>query len=577
MSWTKWATCVLGLCVFTGCGMNLTWRGASNQGGGPVPVVPPVPGPGPVGGLTGASYPLTGPVSSWVGVNADADIPYCDLAHFFNAFTAPSVDANGWPNAGTNGQMKDDVGFDLPTGDYLVSYVGTGALTATGIGSFTGAWQTVNGEQRNTLHINGTPGAFGNFLYLNIVNGPGQTVTDVHVYFQGCQYDDPHLFNSNYIHLLSPFRALRYMSYWLGTIGNSQVNWEDRTQVKTWGQTSTGQPYEYIVQLINQTGKDAWINIPEQASDEYVTGLADFLRSNLDFANIAQVRQAQGMTAPFQIIVEFSNEVMFSNATVYQELLADANANPTRYPGTYTGNVPFPWGGSWVDEIKVEQVYADKLVHFTQIMKTELSAINQQGIIKPALLGWQLTAVLNDIQLRFISTNYGTPSNYVTYSGFSSYFGPPSGSNNSTMASYFGNLTTSINGNASVFSDQATVLSNYNIEMAAYEGGDGSAGSVLEHIALYDSRMATAYNQMFAFWQQYFGKSLLNQYSLEETGGMPQNIWQYGEWGAVDSILQDPSQCTLNIPQFDGNELPYSPTVRAYCPKYKALLDQATQ
>ncbi|MDX2195876.1 MAG: hypothetical protein NW207_05620 [Cytophagales bacterium] len=67
------------------------------------------------------------------------------------------------------------------------------------------------------------------------------------------------------------------------------INWADRS--KPWlpipaasieGNINRGGSIESIVQICNQLNTDAWINIPVNASDNYITGLATYMKENLN-------------------------------------------------------------------------------------------------------------------------------------------------------------------------------------------------------------------------------------------------------------------------------------------------------
>jgi hypothetical protein len=50
-----------------------------------------------------------------------------------------------------------------------------------------------------------------------------------------------------------------------------------------------------LAKIVKRSGRNAWINIPHMASDDYVTKLASFLKSNIPLNRI--------------IYIEYSNEV----------------------------------------------------------------------------------------------------------------------------------------------------------------------------------------------------------------------------------------------------------------------------
>jgi hypothetical protein len=210
-------------------------------------------------------------------------------------------------------------------------------------------------------------------------------------------------------------------------------------------------------------------------------------------------------------------------------------------------------------------------------MKTELSGANLQSIVQPVLSGWALGALYTDVGVRFIQQNYGTPSNYISYVAITSYFGPADVNQTNTLTNLFASTSTGILNGTGVYQDMATLIAQYGLKMASYEGGDGDNGTVnvdVRAIAQHDSRMYDAYVQEFTLWKQIFGEALFNQFVLESSNGAPSAFWQWGMWGAVNSILQNPATCGQNMIQFTGTENPYSTTVLQYCPKYQALIEQ---
>jgi hypothetical protein len=54
--------------------------------------------------------------------------------------------------------------------------------------------------------------------------------------------------------------------------------------------------------------------------------------------------------------------------------------------------------------------------------------------------------------------------------------------------------------------------------------------------------------------------------------GLPENIYQYGYWGSIASVLIDPTMCGKNLPTLTGTEMPTA--VHGHCPKYQALAEQ---
>lgn len=514
-------------------------------------------------------------ISSWLGTNVAADLPRVDITYQLQPFNTPAAqqDANGYPVAGVNGTSSTDIGFVLTSGTYEISYEGTGTLAVSGIGKLMGTWQSASGEQRAAVAITGTPGAFGNFLTLTITNGPGQTVTDVHLYYPGYDYDSTTVFLPQFISILAPFRAMRFME-WEDINGSKLADWTDRPNAAHFGASSYGEPYEHIAELVNETGKDAWINVPEQATDAFIQSFAQFFAQNLDFKRIQAARDAAGFTTPFQLIVENSNETWNSGFTAYATFLAEANMNPTRYTGTYGGT----YGPSWMctnsDLMKVGQFEADRLVQIGNAFRQAFTAIGHADAIAPVLSGWALGACYSDDGLLFIKSNYGDPSKYVSYVAQAPYFSPDD-AQTGALSTLFTSAQSNIASMDSVFQDFAKLTQAYGLKVAAYEGGQGLSGTTnqpIKHLAQHDERMYETYLQYFTLWKKDFGESLFMHFDLAGDPGLPENIYQYGFWGSIIGVMEDTATCEPNLPTLMGTEA--IPSVVHHCPKYRALAEQ---
>jgi hypothetical protein len=526
-----------------------------------------------------SSGPHAPTVSTWLGVNVDSDLPYADITYMLGAFDTPAaqLDANGYPVAGASGQSQADLGFELPTGTYDISYVGTGKLTVSGIGALVGSWQSVNGEQRAQIKITGTPGNFGHFLTLNVSNTGSQTVTNIHVYLPGIAYDEKNPFNPAFIAALTPFRAMRFMG-WMGTNGSKLANWSDRPASSHYGSSPYGVPYEFIAELINQTGKDGWINIPELATSSFISSFAGFMAQNLDFSRISAARQAAGFTTPFQLIIENSNETWNGGFSAYNTFLTAANANPSRYPGTYTGS----YGPSWMtgnsNLMKVGEYEADRLVSIGQAFQQAFQTGGHADAIAPVLSGWALGAGYSDDGLTFIQKNYGTPSKYVSYVALAPYFSTADDTTTGSLSTIFPAMVTNIMSMSTAFQGFAMLSKQYGIAIAAYEGGQGLSGTTnetIKHLAQFDVRMNQTYETYLKFWQQNFGNSLFMHFTLAGTPGLPENIYQYGFWGALPGVDENLATCGKNLPMLTGSEMISS--LLGYCPKYAALASHVPQ
>ncbi len=125
------------------------------------------------------------------------------------------------------------------------------------------------------------------------------------------------LFTPQYEQLVSQdFTTLRYMDL-MSTNGDQVQSWSQRALPSETRDVSVGVdqgvPLEFLVELANETGKDIWINIPEQADNTYVTNLADLLKYGSDGVNPYTSQQVHpvypGLNPGVRVYIEYSNEV----------------------------------------------------------------------------------------------------------------------------------------------------------------------------------------------------------------------------------------------------------------------------
>ena len=178
-------------------------------------------------------------------------------------------------------------------------------------------------------------------------------------------YPPTTLFTTAYKNLVSQFTVIRFMDY-LATNsaegypgGNATINWSDAlspsfsTQAGiNGGYQGAGGAVEYAVELCNETDRDLWFNIPLQASDQYVTDLAEGLKYGFDAnGNPYTAATANPVYPPLnpnlKAYLELSNEVwnsgFYQNALAQQLAVAAVNNNTAigqiiNYDGIGTGN-----------------------------------------------------------------------------------------------------------------------------------------------------------------------------------------------------------------------------------------------
>lgn len=188
---------------------------------------------------------------------------------------AANLDANGYLKAGSSGELP--IYWDTPrsiSGDYVVTYTGTGTVTLHN-----------NGGNGTVTVASSTPGRIEltltdvNFLFARVENGANDPVQNLRVVEK--RFDGKSdVFYPEYIANWNRFKVLRFMDL-MRTNTNTFKHWAEYPTSAHLQQSNALAP-DYIAELCNETHTDAWINIPVEADDDFVTQFATVMKDKLD-------------------------------------------------------------------------------------------------------------------------------------------------------------------------------------------------------------------------------------------------------------------------------------------------------
>jgi hypothetical protein len=119
--------------------------------------------------------------------------------------------------------------------------------------------------------------------------------------------DDTAIFTSQFLTFVSKFDKIRFMD-WMQTNTSTVTTWASRRQVQAAYYTEApGVPVEICIALANAVGKNLWINIPTDATADYIQGLKACIESSLKPGLIVNVEYSNevwnGIFRQFQISV----------------------------------------------------------------------------------------------------------------------------------------------------------------------------------------------------------------------------------------------------------------------------------
>jgi hypothetical protein len=346
------------------------------------------------------------------------------------------------------------------------------------------------------------------------------------------------LYTNEFLAALAPYSVLRYVEP-DGADGQPVFNGNTLVTVDAPQVDQTGMPWEYLVALANQTNTDMWINIPQGATDAYVTALAGIIKNGGTVGGLTY----PGLKPDLKIYLEYSNEVwggIPANET-YQAAAVQNNA--TNQPlSTFPGNLHVydnPDGTTTTEVYTaVGRRYLERTDEISQIFQSVLGADPTHQRIRP-VLGWQENNfAFYPEALDWFEHFFGPASAAFYGMGNANYWSPTDYSSVASIISTLGQQETAYAIPNTI--DYTTLATYYGLKNVSYEGGpgigaaatlSGGATNPAGQNALAASREPAMEQLVFQHYIDYFadGGVLANYFDG------PFGIWspQY-EWSAAE-------------------------------------------
>jgi hypothetical protein len=476
-----------------------------------------------------------------------------------------NLDANGWPMTMTtvndpNPQKFTELTLLLlrnlpntpngpyPAGQYIVRYQGEGTIT---YGFDAVKVTSLSTPGRDVLNV-ASP-SFNGGIHIVITstdpNHTGNYLRNIQVVKaeQENALLAGQVFNPYFLNLIRNFRVLRFMD-WFNTNGSTLSSWSNRPLItnETWA-TSAGVPYEVAMQLANAISADAWINIPVMADNNYITQFANLVHTQLG--------------ATQKVYVELSNEVWNSGFPQY----AYANAQ---------GRAIWPNAGAQADY--GNNWYGMRVAQTCDLWKAAWGADASRVVCVMGAQGanpWSATEALN-CSLWTGAGNGPCSGHGIGAVAIAPYFGysvPSAWTSlgDGGLAYLFTSLSSQNDPSipaggwiARALGDVAAygpILAKYNLPLIAYEGGQSFVSfphgmnsnntpnslTNLYIAANRDPRMQAAYQTYLQGWKSNGGQLFMHFNDVYPPS-------QYGEWGALESIMQTTSPLSNAPPKWQA-------------------------
>lgn len=417
--------------------------------------------------------------------------------------TPLTEDSNGWPtsdfqwvednrylfawnNSATNiDPLKNST--DL-SGTYKLSFTGQAVLTASGDDPAHMDTTITNQQYQSDTNTTSADVTFGNpsggllsviqFTQTkrNPTDTPGTGVTNVTMIRPGYAMDTTQVFTSLWLSSINNYNwtALRFMDS-LGTNLYAQpgsneaypyrLQWPtDRMQPNEgplYGNNHPGVhghiPWEDVVLVAQLTHKDIWINIPVNASDDYVNQVASLLANGNAFTG------NQGIPSDVHVYVEYSNEMWhygFPQGPWNLQAAKDEVA---------AGGTNLNYDGKTDDDTIRFRRVAKRTIEIGNQFKT---VFNDDGTrIRPVINN---ASVNNDVDmLQYVSDNYGAPSTVLYGISQTGYY---SSADTSSVTAILNGEKTASDNNALGYVQSRTIATYFGLHSLVYEGGQDEEG-----------------------------------------------------------------------------------------------------
>ena len=468
-------------------------------------------------------------------------LPYVNLVRQARVWGSPAApwDANATFDP-TSGWPTSDFGMVIVTGSvdlggkYLFYAKGNAKIEAVGSSPAYITNQTYDASSNTmTAFVNVPQGTTQMMLGFTNTTGPG--LQDIALLQPGYNLTSKSDITKLMLAHLSRFSIIRFMD-WTDTNSNFESNWNDTTSIN-WPQYTPPRrnPWQTIPFIANQVNKsiDVWINIPHNASDDYITNVARIMLNELNPTN--------------NIYVEYSNEVWNWGFPQSRANLHAANDSVVNHGDPYHfnyDNCSNPGYWAW-------RRIAYQIKHISDLFKTVFGDENvgPWKRVRPILAGQIAFPFVIRNGLEYLDTVHGPPSTFLHGMAGAPYFnlGKYGTWTNLTVDQVIDALNMSIQemlpergwSQEEPLGAHGVYATWYNLAMHGYEGGADTVGACgncsldAKINATRDPRMTDICVTYLNGWSR-FGFQPLNWY----TSGAGSTS-KYGSWALLEDMRQE--------------------------------------
>jgi hypothetical protein len=375
-------------------------------------------------------------------------------------------------------------------------------------------------------------------------------ITNFRLICPGYSRNTKRLFRRSYINAYkaAPFAAIRVVD--LIYIEND-VRWGE-TQTVSWKDRATpeqanakGWPWEYVIRLCNDTNMDLWANIPVNADNNYIRGLAKLLKKELK--------------PNLNIYIEYSNELWNWGFTQYGWNLGRADNdvklnNRTGRLLNYDHINKEKWANYIWAQRRVGQRLKDIVNIFGEVFGRQEINKRIRGVLAGQSAdpnGFFINGRLPGM-LSYLQATGSTPNKWIYAVALTGYYGSASsggakGTEHATVSDIVNSMKASLASQVPNRKELIALAKQYGLKGGAFfyeEGpaiGVGNTTNLHNRIeAIFSPEQKNIYieNLTKDWWD--LGGNLAMQYSLAA------NYSRYGAWGLTNDVRK------LNTPLFQA-------------------------
>jgi hypothetical protein len=339
------------------------------------------------------------------------------------------------------------------------------------------------------------------------------------------------VFHPTFLARLHGIGAIRFMD-WGATNGHKLSKWSERTRPSTSQGGDHGVAYEYMIELANRLGTDAWFCVPHLADDAYVEALAQLIK--------------QRLAPDHKAYIEYSNELwngIFKQTGWASEQGCKAGLNKVgSYSGSCDDNGSRYWAGIKWNARRSGEIFAS----FDRVFGADKSRVVR------VIAGHAHNEHLQEILLKSLEDKVinksGVPADVLAIAPYlggalASDLAEQGKAASITVPQLLDQLEKLMPTDvAEATRKNHKIAQQHGLRLTAYEGGQhlvangeaSSNGAFVDKLiaANRNPRMRSIYTRMLDAWYDNSGQGLLMLFNFAEPPS------KYGAWGLLESQEQ---------------------------------------